>query len=817
MLETLSVLTAYWPYVLVGLFVLIAFYQSAVNVPGDKIAVMERRWIGKEMPDGRTVALRGEVGVQAKILGPGFHFITPFIFKIIKHPFRVIGTNKIGVVRAITGVAIPTGKVMADAVDCDLFQDGEAFLKNGGQKGPQLTILPDGEYRINPHLFIVDEIDAIIIEEDEVGIVESIAGAPVTRPGGNFGSPVECDKFQNAEAFLKNGGQKGPQIAFLESGFYRINELMFKVTKKPVTIIEGGMLGLIEATDGARIPESRLLAKKIEGHNCFYDGQAFIQNGGEKGRQLEVLMPGVYRLNSDLFKIVEVVEWTLIDSDEVGIVTVNDGAPLTDILKIAADELDLNVHNNYQDAASYLNAGGQKGLQIPVLRAGNYVINPWFASVAKKPMTIVAIGSCAVVTSFVGADGEDTTKDDVNAKIVPNGFKGIWAEPLQPGKHPINTEICKVDIVPTTQILLSWANSTSSAHKLDSNLKTITLRTKDAFSVNMDVNVIVHIRMTNASKVIANLGSVENMISQVLEPAISAHFRNAAQYIPALDLYSKREELQQKAKEHISKVLSEHHIDSKDTLISDVVLPENLTKPVIDREIAEQEKKTFAVQQEAQVQRRALANATAQADMQKEVVDSERNVEIEKNKAEGAVATAEGQKKSKILSAEGEAESVKLAAGAEAEAVRIKGVAQGDATLAIGKSEAEVILEKGKSTAEAYRLEVAAMGQGGFVQVKVMEEIGKLKLKLIPDNLIIGGGGENGQHNLLDNFMGLSLIEKLTGKALNTPTDSPENKSTDQLPKKENGDGKKLETVNVEVKNSKTETSESKPKKETGK
>lgn len=94
---------------------------------------------------------------------------------------------------------------------------------------------------------------------------------------------------------------------------------------------------------------------------------------------------------------------------------------------------------------------------------------------------------------FVGNDGPDISDEKVNAKIVENGCKGIWKDPLGPGKHPINTETYRIDVVPANQITLSWADSRSSAHDLDSNLKTITLRTADAFSVNMDVNVIIHI------------------------------------------------------------------------------------------------------------------------------------------------------------------------------------------------------------------------------------------------------------------------------------------------------------------------------------
>lgn len=744
---------------LVGLVLL---YKSITIAKGDEIITLERLYFGKQMPDGRTVALTSEVGVQARVLGPGVHFLIPFLYKVSKHKFLVIPPNKVGVVRAITGKPIPSGKFMANSVSCDLFQDGEAFLINDGEKGPQLDILPEGEYKINPQLFEVSIVDAIIIEDNEIGCVESIAGEIVKREGGNFGSPVECNSFQDANAFIKNGGQKGPQIAFLVPGIYRINTMLFKIDKKPITLIPGGKVGLVEAADGAGIPDGRLLGQKVLGHKNFFDGEAFINNGGEKGRQVEVLMPGTYRLNPVLFKVIDVVDWTNISADQVGVVTINEGKPITDASKIAAEELPMGTHNNFQDPDAFIKAGGQKGLQIPVLRAGNYAINPWFATVEKTEMIRVDIGFCGVVTSYVGPDGADTTDDAVNAKIVLNGNKGIWAEPLQPGKHPINTKICKVDIVPTTQILLNWADNRSSAHELDSNLKTITLRTADAFNVNMDVSVIIHIPIRNAPKVIANLGSVRNMISQVLEPAISSHFRNSAQYIKALDLYTERKQLQEKAKMHIDSVLKVHHIDSKDTLIADVVLPIELTKTVTDRQIAEQEKKTFATQKEAQDERRALENAKAQAEMQTKVVESERNVEIQKNIAEGKVKEAEGFKEAAILQASGEAETIKLKAIAQAEATKVSSLAGAEATTKVGMAEAEVIMAKGKSTAEAYKLEVEAMGRDTFGQIRVVDKIASNNVKLIPENLVIGGGGENG--DLMSSFFGISLLEKLTGK-----------------------------------------------------
>lgn len=739
------------------ILLIVVLYNSFVNVGGDELATLERRWIGAEMKDGRTVALSGEVGVQAKILGPGLHFMIPFIFKAAKYKYLVIENNQVGIVYAITGAPIPNGQFMATSVESDMYQDGEKFLTNGGQKGPQVGIIPPGEHRINPHLFNVKIAPAIFVDENEVAVCEAIDGQAI-EPGKIFARPVESNNFQDGDIFLKNGGQKGPQIGILTPGLYRINTDLFKIDIKKATVVPGGHICLVTAMDGEQIPDGRLLADKVDGHSNFEKAEIFIKNSGQKGRQIQHLMPGTYRINPQLFQISTPIPWVQIESDEVGIVTILEGKPITDPSKIAADEIALDIHKNFQDTDAFLKAGGQKGLQIPVLRAGAYAINPWFASVKKQKMVEVKIGECAVVTSFVGEEGADTSDMNVNAKIVDNGKKGIWKEPLGPGKHALNLEICKVDIVPTTQILLSWADDESSAHRFDANLKTITLRTADAFNVNMDVRVIIHIAMADAPKVVANLGSVDNMISQVLEPAISSHFRNAAQAVQALDLYTKRAELQQKAKEHIQNVLKIHHIESKDTMIADVVLPTELTKTVTDRQIATQERATFKTQMEAQEERKKLENATAQADMQKQVVESERGVEISKNLADAAIRKADGEAEATKLKANADAENQKVLAAAQAEAIKLKAGADAEAIEKTGFAEAGIILEKGKSTAEAYKQQVDAMGKGNFGQLKIIEQIAQNKMKLIPDTLISGGGNGGGN---LENMLGIMLLEKL--------------------------------------------------------
>ena len=73
MLENLLSFLPYWWVVVFAIFVIWILTKAFVNVKSNQIAIIERKYLGKEMQDGRTVALKGEVGIQAEIMGPGLH------------------------------------------------------------------------------------------------------------------------------------------------------------------------------------------------------------------------------------------------------------------------------------------------------------------------------------------------------------------------------------------------------------------------------------------------------------------------------------------------------------------------------------------------------------------------------------------------------------------------------------------------------------------------------------------------------------------------------------------------------------------------
>jgi uncharacterized membrane protein YqiK len=598
----------------------------------------------------------------------------------------------------------------------------------------------------------------VIVPEDKIGLVTKkfvLFGADKSLPDGRI---------------IATKGEAGFQAKTLAPGLYWAMWIwQYNVDMTAFTIIPEGKIGLILSKDGKEIPTGRILARKVPSDN-FQDATAFLDNGGQKGRQSAFITTGSYRINTFLFEIV-IVDQIKIFENMIGIVTALDGEPIP-LGQIAGTNVE--GHNNFQDFDKFLEQGGNRGLQPQVMLAGSYYINSWAIQIEQNPMTDVPIGYVGVVISYIGEDGKDVTGETFkHGNIVSKGQRGVWMEPFGPGKYALNKYTTKLEAVPTTNLVLNWANARSESHDLDKNLSTITVRSKDGFPFNLDVAQIIHVPANEAPKVIARFGSMTNLVSQVLEPTIGNYFRNSAQDSDVISFLSTRKERQESAKNHIKAVLDEYNVNAVDTLIGDIVPPDSLMKTLTDRKIAEEEQKTYQTQRMAQEQRQGVEKETAIADMQKEIVKASQSVEIAQRTADATVKKAEGDATSLKLNVNAEAEATKMRANAEAEATKARAGAQAEATKLnasaeaeriskTGIAEAEKIMAIGKSTAESYQLQVSAMGGDNFTKYKITEEIGKGKIKVIPDVLISGNSGSDSS---ISGLLGMKLMEMMDTKA----------------------------------------------------
>jgi len=598
----------------------------------------------------------------------------------------------------------------------------------------------------------------IIIPENRIGLVTKkfvLVGKNRELPEGRI---------------IAVNGEAGYQARTLAPGIYFWYWIwQYNVTMQPFTVIPEGKIGLVVAKDGSELETGRILARKVE-CDSFQDAEGFIRNGGRKGRQTAYITAGLYRINTFLFDVL-ITDLMKIEDNMVGIVTTLDGMPLEEGA-IAGKYV--QSHNNFQDTDSFLANGGNKGLQPQVILAGSYYLNPWFVKVEQTKMTEIPIGYVGVVISYIGEEGKDLSGVEFrHGNIVSKNQKGVWAEPLGPGKYPINNYIMRVEFVPTTNLVLNWASARTEAHQLDKHLSTITVRSKDGFPFNLDVSQIIHIPTTEAPKVIARFGNMSNLVGQVLEPTIGNYFRNSAQDADVIDFLKGRKERQQSARTHISNVLEQYNVHGVDTLIGDIVPPESLMKTLTERKLAEEQKVTYETQKKAQETRQSLEKETAIAEIQKDIVKADQGVLIAQRIADASVKKAEGEASSVKIQAGADAEKIKLTAGAEAERTKMLANAESQKVKALadaeaerisltGNAEAEKILAIGKSNAESYRLAVESMGGQNFTQLKVMESIGRDRVKIIPDVLIAGGG--DGANGPISGLLGLKLMEELSKK-----------------------------------------------------
>lgn len=395
----ISLFLKFSAFIIPTILLLFVLYNSIVNASGREIVVLERKWFGKKMKPGRVVAMKDEIGIQARILGPGLHFLIPFLYSTSKKEFIHIGKDQVGIIESIDGVPLENGQIFGRVVGGhNNFQDAESFLNNGGQRGPQIQIIGPGDYKINPYIFKVKVVPAIIVYSGEIGIINAEYGKPI-ESGRLLGKTISGhNNFQDGEAFLNNNGQRGPQTEILLPGTYRINTDIFKINVCQAIKIPPDKVGLIVALDGEPLPESEYVAKSITGHDDFQNGDKFLEKGGQRGPQFDVLRPGTYYINPLLFTV-QLDDVAKVERGEVAVVVSNVGKEPEEVKKA--------LENDKEETNSKI---------------------------------------------------EDRLNNGIERYVVPSGYRGIQREVSGPGIYYLNKRAFMAYIIDTTNITIDWDN-----------------------------------------------------------------------------------------------------------------------------------------------------------------------------------------------------------------------------------------------------------------------------------------------------------------------------------------------------------------------
>jgi uncharacterized membrane protein YqiK len=669
-----------------------------VNVGATEVGIIERRYIGRKMAQGRVVATDGEIGIQADVLKPGLHFVLYPIQRVIqKVPLVEIGADELGVIEAIDGEPMQTGSIFAPDRAQNThnnFQDPIAFIKQGGVKGIQLRTLPPGKWAIHPFLFRVSIAKAATIPPGKVGIVTSADGAPLDS-GRLHGIAIKGHKnFQDAENFIYSGGQKGAQVEVLTPGTYRIhtnsisldnpNDMqpgVFSIRLVDATVINENQIGLVEALDGAPLDPRDYVAQAITGHDNFQDSNEFISQGGQRGPQKDILLPGTYYINPMVFKVIP-ESAKEVKPGEVAVIVSNVGKdPSEEIRKTMAakvrERLEREEEEQIQRAAKQLDKVDGAETTIEEIKA----------------------------ELQADSDPADKRLDSGahEAYVVPEGFRGIQETVVGPGRYYINTLAMTPIIIPTTNMTVEW-----TAEDVAQSFDPFAVISKDGFTMQLEVRVVFRVKPEDAPFMVAKIGNTDKLVQNVMHPLIDSIFRNQASESSAMAYLQNRHEEQERAEARVRMHLLKYHVDVVNVLICHIHLPEELMKTQTEKILAEQKQNMYNAQREAEVKRIELEKTSSQANNQRSLMEATVGVEIAGKRSE-----------QRQREADGEAYYISSTGKAEAEKMRLIGEAQG----------------------VAYKEQVNALGSNGVALIETLKVIGEKNVRITPDILAAGGNG----------------------------------------------------------------------------
>jgi uncharacterized membrane protein YqiK len=649
---------------------------------------------------------------------------------------RYIPHNNVGVVEKLWSPlgSLGKGRIIACAA--------EAGFQSEILRGGMHTFYFPWQYRIHKQ-------PLVIVPESRIGYVYARDGRPLPTTQ-TLGRTVECNYFQDAHAFLQAGGQRGRQRAVLREGVYAINLALFVVITE-----ERVYAGPLRDTSATLYADWQAQLRRLHGFSPVIvgHGQRQTQDGAE---------PALGELSA---------------ADTIGVVTVTDGAPIEpgEIIAPQVEARGGNDHNYFQDPEAFLALGGRRGKQLQVLTDGTFFINRWFATIETLPKTLIPIGYVGVVVSYYGTHGDDLTGAGFRyGEQVEPGQRGVWKRALAPGKYPLNPFALRVELVPTVNFVLRWITGLVEAHQYDKDLKSIDLITADGYEPVLPLSLVLHIDYEKAPSVIQRFGDVHRLISQTLDPILSAYFRDVAQSSHMLDLLTQREDIQRRATAELGRRFADYDINciavmigrpESKVMVGGVDPIERLFDQLRERRLAEEQKQTYGKQEEAAVRLKSLNDAQAAAAKQAELTQTKIEIEVSGNRGEAQLAESRRLAERDVVRATGEGRSRELLAAADGRVKELLGEGEGRSREAIGRGESSRIAQTGLAEAAVFLQKVRAWGDPRLFALNlVAEQFSKSAQPIVPERLFMLGGADQadavGTTNVFSQLAALLVAEK---------------------------------------------------------
>ena len=397
------------------IIVILFLLTSCLIIDSDKVGHLKRIYFAKSMPAGRIIANTNEKGPQARILAPGFHLI-PFIrvtHDIEELPILTIQQGSYGFLVAKDGMPMPDGQFIApawkntsDMINAMKFMGYEKSSAKG-VKGPQLTVLPPGDYRVNRYLFEPFGDSSTPIPAGHVAVIKSNVGEDYTGPKI---LPTGI-KMTDLSVPIVPKGYRGVWNDVFNPGEYYINKKAYEVTimdtrvqtwkyiggytRKWIDLTIGDDGKMVQTPHEEPIPIPKNAADmaivlRVQGWDVFQDSRVQVQVtpenapfvvasvGSLEAVENKIITPNYRSILRNVVSENVVDKTPVLDKDGKPALD-KDGKPKVTTTTRPREVLDLLYHREEFEkavAAKLIPAGAQAGLTVQWVRFGDPAVPP---------------------------------------------------------------------------------------------------------------------------------------------------------------------------------------------------------------------------------------------------------------------------------------------------------------------------------------------------------------------------------------------------------------------------------------------------------
>ena len=447
----------------------------------------------------------------------------------------------------------------------------------------------------------------VIIDGDEIGALKRIYLGDELPPG----------------RILALDGQKGPQAEIHGPGFHLIPfvRVIYEIEFFPVQEIPEGRYGLLVTTDGRAIDEGAYLANPWpEGkEEDMLNATFFLENGGQKGPQFNVLSPGKYRLNPYLFRINKL--------------------PATDVPTGHVAVIRSNIRTTAQECPDPAKSVGHadQSVALPLVPKG--CVGVWEEPI---PPGRYYLNEKAFVTTIIPT------------RLQTWVYKGGYVQ------RRINLTVSDEGKIQQKEVSEQIAVPKNAADRA------INVRV-EGWTVPVEMRVVVAVNPANAAKVVASVGGLEQVEDNIITPVIRDILRTIGGQAgrKVLDLVEKRAEIVAELERAIVPEGLKAGVTIQEVRMGEPAIPPELLVATLREQLAIQLQETYKKEQDAQRERIKVERERATADQQKELVAAEIRKKAAEFTKEQLRLLGEGEKLKLLEIAKGQ-EAQALVLGKEA-------------------------------------------------------------------------------------------------------------------------------------------------------